>query len=151
MSLKYQISKIPTEYTIELRQRVLKPFLHPEDCINPGDDDPTTTHLGLFHERKLVSICTFLSEPHPSFNSGNPTRLRGMATLQKYRGQGFGRILLQYGFNHLRQNRSDFLWCNARSRAFSFYTTMGLFYHGEMFDLDRIGPHKVMYRSLNSR
>ena len=151
MSLSYHIAKIPTEYTLELRQVVLKPFLHPEDCMNPGDDDPTTIHLGLFHERKLVSICTLLSEPHPDFSAGNPTRLRGMATDQKYRGQGFGRILLQYGMNHLRLNRGDFLWCNARQRAFNFYSQMGLFFHGEMFELDSIGPHKVMYRSLNYR
>jgi hypothetical protein len=151
MSLHYHISKIPTKYTLELRQKVLKPFLHIQDCVNPGDDLPTTFHMGLFHERKLVGICTFLQEPHPDFSAGNPYRLRGMATDPVYRGQGFGRILLQNGFHQLRQMRCDFLWCNARQRAFRFYETMGLFYHGELFEMDRIGPHKVMYKYMISR
>lgn len=151
MSLHYHISKIPTEYTLPLRQKVLKPFLHVDECVNPGDNDPTSFHLGLFHERKLVSICTFVTEPHQSFYAGNPHRLRGMATDQNYRGQGLGQILLQHGTNVLRQKRCDLLWCNARQRAFSFYEKMGFFYVGPSFELPQIGPHKVMYKYLISR
>lgn len=151
MSLHYKISKIPTAATLELRQKVLKPFLSPKECLNPGDDSPTTFHLGLFYKEKMVSICTFLNEPHPQFSASNPYRLRGMATDGAYHSQGFGRTLLQHGIHYLNQTRCDFLWCNARQKAFSFYEKMGFFYHGELFDLDRIGPHKVMYKYLNSR
>jgi len=151
MSLHYHISKIPVEYTLDLRQKVLKPFLHVEECVNPEDHLPTTFHMGLFHERKLVSVCTFMREPTKIFSAGSPFRLRGMATDPQYRGQGFGRILLQNGIQTLRQERCDLLWCNARQKAFSFYEKMGFFYHGELFEMDRIGPHKVMYKYLISR
>lgn len=151
MKLHHHISKIPTEYTLPLRQKVLKPFLHADDCVNPGDDAPTTFHLGLFHERKLVTICTFLNEPHPEFNAGTPYRLRGMATDPNYAGQGFGQILLQHGTVLLRQRYSDLLWCNARMKAFPFYEKMGFQFHGPLFDMDRIGPHKIMYKYLIPR
>jgi hypothetical protein len=151
MRLHYHVTKIPTAYTLPLRQKVLKPFLHTDDCVNPGDDDPTTFHLGLFHSQKLITICTFLREPHQAFSAGNPYRLRGMATDPQYQGQAFGQILLQHGISTLKQKNCDLLWCNARQRAFNFYEKMGFFYHGDFFDLDRIGPHKVMYKYLNPR
>lgn len=151
MKLHHHISKIPTQYTLPLRQKVLKPFLHIDECVNPGDDDPMTFHLGLFHERKLVTICTFLNEPHQDFSAGNPYRLRGMATDPMYNNQGFGQILLQHGTALLRQKYCDLLWCNARERAFPFYQKMGFRFHGPLFEMDRIGPHKVMYKYLISR
>lgn len=149
--MHYDVREIAAEETLLLRQKVLKPFLHSSDCGNPGDDDPSTFHLGLYQSKKLISICTFLNEPHVSFAAGNPYRLRGMATDPHYQGQAFGQLLLQQGFVTLRQKQCDLLWCNARQRAFKFYEKMGFFYLGEFFDLDRIGPHKVMYKYLSSR
>lgn len=151
MKLHHHISKIPLNYTLSLRQKVLKPFLHLDDCVNPSDLAPTTFHLGLFHERKLITICSFSSEPHVFFSAGNPYRLRGMATDAQYAGQGFGQILLQHGMVLLQKQHCDLLWCNARERAFPFYKKMGFYFHGPSFELDRIGPHKVMYKYLNPR
>jgi GNAT superfamily N-acetyltransferase len=151
MSLQYSISLVSTAETLSLRQKVLKPFLLPEECVNPGDDLPTTYHLGLYHAEKLISVSTFLLESHPDFSCGCPYRLRGMATDGRYRNQGFGRILLLHGFQMLRERRCDFLWCNARQRAFPFYQSLGFIFHGELFDLPNIGPHKVMYKRLNPR
>lgn len=151
MILQYKVSLIPAAATLELRQKVLKPFLHVEECWNPGDNDTTSFHMGLYHGDKLVSISSFVREPHPQFAAGSPFRLRGMATDPEYRAQGFGQILLQHGMGHLRDLRADLLWCNARQRAFSFYERMGFFYHGPLFEMSQIGPHKVMYRYLVSR
>jgi hypothetical protein len=149
--LQYEVREISAATTLPLRQIVLKPFLHSDDCGNPGDLDPSTFHLGLFQANALLSVGTFLNEPHVYFSAGNPFRLRGMATAPKYQGQGLGQILLQQGVTLLRKKQCDLLWCNARLKAFKFYEKMGFFYKGEFFDLDRIGPHKVMYKYLNSR
>lgn len=151
MSLKYDIRKISTAETLDLRQRVLKPFLSKDECINPGDDLITTKHFGLFHECKLICIATFILEPHPSLSSGFPYRLRGMATDEKYRGQGFGQILLRYGVEYLRQKRCDLVWFNARIKAFPFYEKQGYQYFGPLFEMKDIGPHKVMYKPLIPR
>ncbi len=151
MKLHHYVSKIPTEQTFSLRQKVLKPFLHADDCINPNDDSPTSFHLGLFYEQNLVGVCSFLNEPHKDFSAGNPYRLRGMAVDTNYGGQGFGQILLQHGLILLRGKYCDLLWCNARQRAFPFYEKMGFQYHGPLFEMDRIGSHKVMYKYLIPR
>lgn len=151
MSLQYHIARISTAETLLLRQQVLKPFLHPADCVNPCDDLSTTYHLGLFHGGKLVSIATFLLESHPYFLAGHPYRLRGMATQDKYRGQGFGQILVMHGIALLLEKRCDLIWCNARIRAFSFYEKLGFQFSGPLFDIKDIGPHKVMYKHLIPR
>lgn len=149
--MQYEINEISTTETLLLRQKVLKPFLRPEECINDGDDLPTTYHLGLFHQNKLISTATFLLESHPDFSAGCPYRLRGMATDGMYQGQGFGQKLLRYGVEHLRHKRCDLIWFNARASAFHFYEKLGFLHHGQLFELKNIGPHKVMYKPLIPR
>ena len=151
MSCPYEVKKITTEETLLLRKNVLKPFLTAEQCRNPGDDDPTTFHLGLFHAKKLISVATFIQESYRDFPAGFPYRLRGMATDPAYRKQGFGQKLLHHGLEHLRQKRCDLLWCNAREKAFPFYEKIVFKYHGPLFEMKDIGPHKVMYKILIPR
>lgn len=148
MTIQYDVRQISTKDTLPLRKKVLKPFLSEEECVNPGDDLPTTYHLGLFHGGRLVSIATFIQESHPAFSAGFPYRLRGMATDQTFSGQGFGGTLLRHGIEHLRSKRCDFLWFNARIKAFPFYEKLGFSYYGPLFDMKDIGPHKVMYKVL---
>lgn len=151
MSPQFKIVPITTSQTLPIRKKVLKPFLTPEECINPGDDLVTTYHFGLFHGNDLVSVATFLLESHPDFSAGFPYRLRGMATEEKYRGQGFGQKLLTHGVEFLREKRCDFVWFNARIKAFPFYEKLGFDYYGPLFELKGIGPHKVMYKHLIPR
>ncbi|WII72182.1 GNAT family N-acetyltransferase [Bdellovibrio sp. 22V] len=151
MSLQYDVQLITTQQTLPLRKKVLKPFLSEEECVNPGDDLVTTYHFGLLHAGKIVSVGTFIQESHPVFSSGYPYRLRGMATDSKYQGQGFGQKVLRHGVEHLRQKRCDLLWFNARIKAFPFYEKLGFLYHGPLFDIKDIGPHKVMYKPLIPR
>jgi GNAT superfamily N-acetyltransferase len=90
-------------------------------------------------------------ELHQDFSSGFPYRLRGMATDPKYQNQGMGALLLQEGILHLKSIHCDLLWFNARLRAFAFYEKLGFHYHGKIFHMDKIGPHKVMYKHLIPR
>lgn len=149
--MRDEIREITTQETLSLRQRVLKPFLREDQCVNPGDDLITTHHFGLFYDGKLVSVATFLLESHPDFPSGLPYRLRGMATDVSYQGQGLGQKLLRHDIEHLRQKRCDLIWFNARIKAFPFYEKLGFLYHGPLFEMKDIGPHKVMYKHLIPR
>lgn len=151
MSVHHHISQITASETLLLRQKVLKPFLVPEECGYPNDELKTSYHFGLFHAEKLVSIATFVNEPHAEFSAGNPYRLRGVATDPLHRSQGFGQILLIHGTEFLKERRCDFIWCNARENAFSFYTKLGFRLHGPLFELTGIGPHKVMYKHVFPR
>lgn len=151
LNLLLEIRRISTTETLHLRQRVLKPFLLPEQCLNEGDDLPTTYHFGLFYDNRIVTNATFLFESHPQLSAGFPYRLRGMATDSAYQGKGFGQKVLTYGVEFLRLKRCDLIWFNARESAFRFYEKLGFLHHGPLFEINGIGPHKVMYKPLIHR
>ncbi|MGE5084713.1 MAG: GNAT family N-acetyltransferase [Bacillota bacterium] len=151
MPAQYDIQKITTQQTLPLRKKVLKPFLSEEECVNPGDDLSTTFHFGLFVAGEIVSIATFIQESHSEFSAEYPYRLRGMATDQSHSGQGYGKALLSYGVEFLKGKGCDLLWFNARQSAFPFYEKLTFYYHGPLFEMKDIGPHKVMYKTLIPR
>lgn len=148
MIFNYKIDLITTEQTLDLRHKILKPFLSKKDCVNPEDFFPTTHHFGLFYNDRLISIATIFPESNKNLNCGFPYRLRGMATGTNYQGQGFGGALLMSVIDFLKDRRCDLLWCNARFKAFPFYKSSGFQFQGEMFELPEIGPHKVMYKRI---
>lgn len=150
MDLRFSL--IPAAATLELRLRVLRPYLtDPLACHYPEDSLPLTFHLGAFAADRLVSVATFHTQAHPDLPGGNPYRLRGMATDESARGSGVGSRLVLEGVGHLLERRCDLLWFNARIKAFSFYERLGFLSWGELFEIDRIGAHKVMYKHLNPR
>lgn len=132
-----------------LRQKVLRPRWTLEECEYPCDADPETFHLGFFLNGELVAIATFQRETHPDFPSGSSFRLRGMASDEKVRGRGFAARIVRRGVEVLRARGADFLWFNARVGAMGFYEKLGFVAYGGLFDIDDIGPHKVMYKFLN--
>ena len=151
MSSQGIVRQIDARETLLLRQKALKPFLSIDECINPEDVEASTFHVGLFFKDKLVSIASFSYQACPLMFAGAPYRLRGMATDEKYRSQGFGREVLVYAQDILRQKRCDLIWCNARVQAIPFYESIGFRGHGNLFELPGIGAHKVMYKILNPR
>lgn len=151
MISNYKIDLITSDQTLDLRQKVLKPFLSKKECVNPEDFFTTTTNFGLFYNSRLISIATVFPEANKSLFCGFPYRLRGMATDINYQGQGFGGALLMSIIDFLKDKRCDLLWCNARFKAFPFYTSNGFQFSGEMFELPDIGPHKVMYKRINGK
>lgn len=151
MTSVLKIRAITTRETLSLRKSVLKPFLSEEECVNPGDDLPTTFHFGLFLNDQLASIATFIQEAHPDFPAKWPYRLRGMATDSTFHNMGFGTALLRHCMEQLELKGCDFLWFNARIKAFSFYEKLGCQFYGPLFEIKDIGPHKVMYKHLIPR
>jgi len=99
----------------------------------------------------LVSVASFSYQACPLMNAGAPYRLRGMATDEKYRSQGFGTELINFAQDVLRQKRCDLIWCNARIKAIPFYESLGFHGLGSLFEIPGIGTHKVMYKILNPR
>jgi GNAT superfamily N-acetyltransferase len=68
-----------------------------------------------------------------------------MATIEKYRGKGFGNQLLNFAIVYLRGQKVNYLWCNARKKALQFYLNMGFEVISPEFELHGIGPHHVLY------
>jgi predicted GNAT family N-acyltransferase len=128
---------------------MLRPDSPIERCKFAGDEEDQTFHLGAFMDNKLVSVASFYFEKHPDLEEPFQFRLRGMATLPDYQHKGLSTELLKMAFPIIKQNFCHLVWCNARVTAVEFYQKVGFEKVGEQFDIPGIGPHLLMFKSLN--
>lgn len=84
---------------------------------------------------------------NPKFE-GLQYQLRGMATLDTYRGMGAGKLMMKEMFRKLNSLEIKCLWCNARIKAVDFYKKQGLQIHGLPFEIPYIGTHYLMFKKL---
>ena len=151
-----EIRQLSAEQVRQMRHTVLRPHQPPEQLVYPKDDIEQTFHLGAYVDGKQVSIASFLYDDHPELRSpGFQYRIRGMATLPEYRAQGLGTKLIEVGVDIIKENISIVtegekrrIWCNARESAFEFYEKCGFEIVGEMFEIEGIGSHKIMWREV---
>jgi GNAT superfamily N-acetyltransferase len=134
-----------------LRLAVLKPDLPFEEVVFPGDDDPTSLHLGAFERDELVGVATLIHDPCPVGGRDDDWRLRGMATVQQVRNRGIGGELLARCIAHARDAGGSRVWCNGRSAARRFYERYGLQAVGAEFVSPHTGPHYLFVCELNDR
>jgi GNAT superfamily N-acetyltransferase len=139
-----EVLRIKAIDTHLIRHKMLRPNGTLEDCIFQGDGDELTFHLGAFVDKKLVSVASFYFEKHPNFSDSYQYRLRGMATLPEFQGQGLSSALLRTAFPVIKQNQCSLLWCNAREKAQGFYSKVGFTPTGELFTIPQIGKHQLM-------
>lgn len=144
-----RVSRIDARDTIPIRHQVLRAGLPIETCHFEGDEDEQTFHLGAFVEGKLVSVASFFFEKHPKLEPEYQYRLRGMATLPEFRHQGLSSELLRMGLPIVKQNFCSLLWCNARESAMGFYQKVGFEKIEGVFDIPGVGPHVLMFKSLD--
>jgi predicted GNAT family N-acyltransferase len=139
--------RITAEDARPIRHRVLRPGQPPDRLVYPGDDAPTTLHLGVRAPTgELVSAASFYDEPMPG-TGVQAIRLRGMATLPEHRSQGHGRRLIETACAVLTASNNGqrpTLWCNARVSAAGYYRRLGFVQIGDVFDIADIGAHTVM-------
>ncbi|MCH5583980.1 GNAT family N-acetyltransferase [Shimazuella sp. AN120528] len=143
------IRHIKPSDTYHLRHTILRPNQSIEDCMYKGDEDDSTIHLGAFWEGKLISIGTFMQVSHPDLGGDFPYQLRGMATDPNYRRQKAGSTLMAHAESLLKENNCDLLWCNARYNVKDYYAHMGFQEHGDIFEIEPIGLHVVMFKNLD--
>ena len=149
MSGKIEVRPITAEDTIEIRWAILRPAYPRETAVFPGDDAPTTRHLGVFMDDRLVGVASLYEAALPCETvSFLPQQLRGMATLPEVRGFGCGRALLEGCVEAAKRAGSNLLWCNARRAAVEFYRRHGWEVCSEEFDIPTVGPHFRMRRAV---
>jgi len=73
-----------------------------------------------------------------------------MATSPDVRGRGFATAVLDASVGHVAAEGGGELWCNARVPALGFYRRGGFEVEGEEFDIDGIGPHVVVTRTVDA-
>ena len=139
---------VDVDSILELRHKVLrhgKPF---ESCFYEEDRIASTIHLAAIVKDTIVSCATFYSEKNNDIAHKNSFRLRGMATEEKFRKKGFGKLLLKTAEKIISEKGSNNLWCNARIKAVPFYLSCGYKIFGQIFDIQDIGPHYMMYKNI---
>jgi GNAT superfamily N-acetyltransferase len=139
------IKFIPVEAVLAIRNEVLRNNkLTLDECRWDSDKLEKAFHLGYYKGDELACIASF----HPQFYgdfTGIGYQLRGMATIEKYRGKGIGNQLLNFALTYLRGQKVNYLWCNARKKALRFYKDLGFEVISDEFEVPVIGPHYVLY------
>jgi GNAT superfamily N-acetyltransferase len=115
-----------------------------DECRFPSDNVAGNFHLGYYIKGELACAASFHPQAYGEF-TGAGYQLRGMATAEKYQGQGIGNQLVNFAIVYLRGQKANYVWCNARKKAAKFYQNIGFEIISPEFDVPGIGPHYVMY------
>lgn len=143
-----QVRLISASETYPIRQQILRPTQTINECKYDGDFDQNTFHIGAFDGEKLICIGSFYKERQESLEEDHPFRLRGMATLPEYRGKGIGKSLIEESEEILKERGCRLWWCNARTSASPYYKKLGLTQSGDVFEIEPIGPHVIMFKRM---
>ena len=142
------IKFIDSEELLPIRNEVLREGrLTLDECRFPTDKIEGAFHLGYYVDEQLVCITSLYPQNYDGY-TGNGYQLRGMATLEQYRGKRLGTLLVNFAIVYLRGKKANYLWCNARRKALKFYQDVGFEVISAEFDVKGIGPHHVMYLKI---
>ena len=143
------ISEISSKDTLALRNKILRPEMDVSTCIFDGDDAPSTRHFGAIDAAgNIVGVVSVYQKTHTAIKAEDACQIRAMATGSACRGQGVGRLLLAAVEEHAKSRGSSLIWANARSSAVGFYTKAGYSLASSEFNIDGIGPHYLVVKSL---
>lgn len=145
--MELEIRQAEIKEILDLRWRILRAGLARESADFPGDDLPTTLHIGAFDGDACVGCASFMQN---EWNGAPAWQLRGMAVEDGYRSQGIGQEILVFADQQiLQRGYARQLWCNARMPAVAFYRKLGWQTVGAEFDIPTAGPHYKMSRVLD--
>ena len=137
---------VPAEAVIDLRHAVLRQGLPRAAAVFDGDD--AARHYAVVDGDQVVVCLSMMLNPLPAAygaSSAKTYQLRGMASAEQVRGQGFGRQLMEFMESDLE---ADVLWCNARRVAIPFYEKCAWQIISEEFEIPQAGPHVVMKKDM---
>lgn len=143
---RFQVLPIKAEQTLDLRKRVLRPHQPIEKCNYAGDHLAGSAHFGAYQAEIIVGIVSVAPELSPLFDGDNQYRMRGMAIDPEFRRHRLATRLVAAVEMFLTQRKASLLWFNAREVAFPFYESLGYEYASDRFEIEDIGPHRVMYK-----
>ena len=139
---------IQADDVLAIRNEVLREGrLTLDECRFPNDDAESTFHLGYFDNDQLVGVASFHPQNYKEYQ-GKAYQLRGMATLESYRGKGFSNQLVNFAIVYMRGQKVNYVWCNARKKAVPFYKNLGFEIISDEFEVSGIGPHHVLYLKI---
>jgi len=135
------------EEVLPLRSLVLRNGKPEQECVFDGDKAYDTFHLGYLANGEIRSIASFMRNDFFP-DGGEGYQLRGMATHPDFGGKGYGAALINFAVEYLKEYNTNYLWCNARSSAATFYKKLGFINESPEFDIPGIGFHYEMRLKL---
>jgi predicted GNAT family N-acyltransferase len=141
------VKRVTANDVYPLRHRVLRPNQTMADCIWAQDSEAHTAHFAAEINGQIIGIASIAISPREG-DPPNTWRLRGMATVPELQGQGVGAQVLSACLVHAKSCGGTLMWCNARTKALTFYLRHGFETVGEEFEIKGIGPHYVMIHPL---
>ena len=155
--VEFRIDRVQAADTWELRRAVLRPHQSPDQLALADDDRPSTGSFAAIdgYGRIVGTGRVGLEAPPSSLRGEVPEvqaawRLRGMATREDVRRAGIGSSVLGRIIRHVADHGGGLLWCNARVPALALYQRAGFTGHGSVWEDPDIGPHLVMWRSVDA-
>lgn len=141
------IKFIPVELTLDLRSRVLRNGQPLAECIFPTDQVEGIFHLAFYVDEEIATIASFFPNSYKDSRELG-YQLRGMATDQQYLGRGYGKQLVEFAVDYIKNTNAQYIWCNARTSAIKFYQKLGFELVSEEFEIAGVGPHYEMILKL---
>lgn len=134
---------IPYELTLGLRSKILRNNLPLAECVFPTDTVEGAFHLAFYAGEEIATIASFFPK---NYNDRREPgyQLRGMATDTPFAGRGFGRELVMFAIDYIKNTNAQYLWCNARTSAVKFYQKLGFDVVSTEFEIAGVGPHYEM-------
>lgn len=146
--MKPVVKQASVEEILNLRHRVLRSGRPFSTAYFTGDELDTTFHFATVYNSKTIGCLSLMHNAHPKFDDKNAYQLRGMAVDKNFRGQNIGQQLLKFAEHQLKLEAINFIWCNVRTSAKTFYTKQDYQQIGDIFEIPEVGPHVLMFKKL---
>ena len=120
-------------------------FIVEQECPYQDVDgrDPEADHL-LLYENNILCGYTRIFSKNTYFKEASFGRT---VVKKKYRGKGYGHILVKESLKHLKNRKENTIKISAQSYLKKFYASHGFVLKGEEYMEDGI-PHTAMYLGL---
>ena len=141
------VKQIAKEQTYDLRKNILRKDIS-LPYVFQGDDADGALHYGVFSSSRVVGVVSFIPKDLKENSSLRQIQLRGMAVDSEFQGKGTGSFLLKEVIAIQKKSGVDLIWCNAREKAYSFYTKNGFIRMRKEFDIPQIGRHDILFLEL---
>ena len=138
---------IPFELALPLRSKILRNGLPPEECVFPTDQLEGAFHLAYYVDNEIATIASFFPKNYADKKELG-YQLRGMATDTPFLGMGYGKELVKFAIEYIKNTNAQYIWCNARTTAVKFYEKLNFHVISEEFEVAGIGPHYEMILNL---
>lgn len=146
---EFRVAQVDATTGSALRMAVLRPHEAIDRPMYARERDAATLHFAaLDKDQEVLSGGSVMAEAHPSDPRPYDWRIRGMATRPEQRGRGVGSAVLAAIEGGARERGARRLWCNARVGARRFYERAGFTVEGEEYEIEGIGSHLLMSRTL---